>query len=88
MPAVELGTIPVEGPLLLGSFHRNQKPLHTRCHIHTGKEGFSTGDGKPSGVLFFAGTTGKERRPGELGQHRKGRQPGLLFEGTVLCGRP
>lgn len=36
VPAVDLGMHPVEVRLSLGSFHRNQKPLHTRCHIHTG----------------------------------------------------
>lgn len=36
MPAVDLGMCPVEVCLLLGSFHRTQKPLHTRRHIHTG----------------------------------------------------
>jgi len=39
VPAVDLGMCPVEVRLLLGSFHRTQKPLHTRRHIHTGGRG-------------------------------------------------
>lgn len=45
VPAVDLGTHLVEVRLLLSSFHRNQKPLHTHCHIHT-----RGGDDFPLGV--------------------------------------
>lgn len=42
--AVDLGTYLVEVRLLLGSFHRSEKLLHTRCHIHTrGRDDFPPG---------------------------------------------
>lgn len=44
MLAVDLGTYLVEVRLLLGSFHRSEKLLHTRCHIHTrGRDDFPPG---------------------------------------------
>lgn len=44
MPAVDLGRHLVEARVLLGSFHRNQKPLHIRRHIHTrGRDDFPLG---------------------------------------------
>lgn len=43
-PAVDRGAYPVEGRLLPGTFHRNQKLLRTGCHIHTrGRNGFPLG---------------------------------------------
>lgn len=73
VPAVDLGRHLVEARLLLGSFHRNQKPLHIRRHIHTrGRDDFPLG---MAGLHVSSSSLAPLQRkgePSELRLHKKG----------------
>lgn len=73
MPAVDLGMDPVEVRLLLGSFHRTQKPLHTRRHIHTGgRDEFPRGRASLHVSSSSLAPLQRKGEPGELRHHKKG----------------